>query len=269
MHPSRQPDIASRPNGFTLLELLAVIGVVAVLATISLATVAKARRTARNTQCANNLRQVGLVLGQFLTENGEYPLYINSLFSQGEHTAHSGTWVGALELVINPSPTPGVRQINQGIWNCPAADQPPNFPPRRAYADFGYNARGIGTYTNGFGFGLGGRYHAEARSGYSGPPVKESDVLSPANMMALGDGLLGWGPIQQDGVAVLSRTPTAEDVAQSSKRTRQRHSGRVNVYFCDGHLEAPSLGVLFESTGDEALRRWHRDNQPHRERLAP
>ena len=45
--------------------------------------------------------------------------------------------------------------------------------------------------------------------------------------------------------------------------------GHANVFFCDGHVESPTLQFLFEDTSDEALSRWNRDDQPHREKLSP
>jgi prepilin-type processing-associated H-X9-DG protein len=46
-------------------------------------------------------------------------------------------------------------------------------------------------------------------------------------------------------------------------------AGKANAVFCDGHVESPTLKFLFADTSDAALRRWNRDHQPHRERLAP
>ena len=46
-------------------------------------------------------------------------------------------------------------------------------------------------------------------------------------------------------------------------------AGKLNVVFCDGHVESPTLPFLFTDTSDAALSRWNRDHQPHRERLAP
>jgi prepilin-type processing-associated H-X9-DG protein len=48
-----------------------------------------------------------------------------------------------------------------------------------------------------------------------------------------------------------------------------RHQGSVNVAFCDGHVESPSLGFVFTNTSDAALVRWNRDHLPHREKLPP
>jgi prepilin-type processing-associated H-X9-DG protein len=48
-----------------------------------------------------------------------------------------------------------------------------------------------------------------------------------------------------------------------------RHQGRLNVLFCDGHVESPTLQLLFVDASDAALVRWNRDHQPHREQLSP
>jgi prepilin-type processing-associated H-X9-DG protein len=52
--------------------------------------------------------------------------------------------------------------------------------------------------------------------------------------------------------------------------TFARHSvaGKSNVFFCDGHVESPTLQFLITDTSDAALSRWNRAHQPHRERLA-
>jgi len=48
-----------------------------------------------------------------------------------------------------------------------------------------------------------------------------------------------------------------------------RHQGKLNVVFCDSHVESPTLAFLFADPSDAALCRWNRDHLPHRERLAP
>jgi len=256
-------------RGFTLVELLTVVGIVAVFASVLFTALSQARRKTRNVQCLGNVRQLSVGLSQFVSQNGAYPLHINAGAREGVNPEHRTSWMGSIteEGLAAASGATGEHLFSKGVWDCPSAQRPTYWKPNVGYADYGYNAYGVGTYLPGEGLGLGGHLrNPSAREWHV--PIRESEVIAPAETYALGDGLAGTPCRVLDGRGLIwRRWIEAEDAAESLKRSRRRHAGRVNIAFCDGHAEAISLEVMFFEEADVVLRRWNRDDLPHREQL--
>ena len=80
-------------RGFTLVELLVVIGIISLLVSILLPTLSRARDSARNIQCANNLRQVGIA---FMGYQNDFEGYLPSPKAVGVLGDAAITWEEAI-----------------------------------------------------------------------------------------------------------------------------------------------------------------------------
>ena len=80
-----------RRRGFTLIELLVVIAIIAVLIALLLPAVQQAREAARQTQCKNNLKQIGLATHNYQSTFSSLP-FICGGTGQGTSFGAFGTW---------------------------------------------------------------------------------------------------------------------------------------------------------------------------------
>jgi prepilin-type N-terminal cleavage/methylation domain-containing protein/prepilin-type processing-associated H-X9-DG protein len=300
-----QPAACNQSSAFTLIELLAVIAIIAILAALLLTALRRAKDAADLAVCKNNLRQMGIASSLYLVDFHAYPAGDYSV--DAPQTWDPRGWMGSLAKYAGIAKPPfvgpkyaskayQVSDIGRTIFSCPGYVK-----ARGCFngdcAAYGYNKGGFAQiiwpptdFLNGrrAQLGLGGEFLRDIDTGapnggafmrlpYSMRCIREHEILSPSEMVGIGDSYWGWfdedPPGYPAGIAgVLFGDPDLS-IGFLSYSTfwpgfepphlKRRHNGRWNLLFCDGHVQTLRMEQFQDWRNDNVRRLWNNDHEPH------
>jgi len=242
-------------HAFTLIELLVVISIIALLIAILLPALGAARESARNTQCAAQLKQVQTSWYAFLSDNQE-PVGSWAV-NGGIDTGIGNHWYQELSDYLSDFSRQG---------QCPSTSQPelvgPNAPGTSTLGWRRSSASTVISETNTGGYGLNNWFEggiSEFGPAYAQAFKSADDSEADSDVPIFADTTwadAGWvfesdtfptsfeDPMSQPGTGFLTRY------------SLNRHHEAINIAYYDGSTRSNKITELLEDN------KWHRDWDP-------
>lgn len=215
MHNASPFDTRSR-GGFTLLELLVTIAIIAILAALLLPAVSRAKQKSVATGCMNNLRQWGLAVNLYTSENNDrLPFAIYKNIDADVNNFH-----GLLYPYLSKLAFKYQKDFITGVSRCPSRLNESPGVHNGLKITYGMNLHNSVNYTN-------------------ADPITFSHTSVPEPSRTLLIAELSTG---HDHPIIFDHPNYAEALANDPHPTvtnqlGYRHSGKANTLFMDGHTQ--------------------------------
>ena len=228
----------TKRTAFTLVELLVVIAIIGILVSLLLPAVQAAREAARRVQCANNLKQMGLAVHNYIDAHGVLPIGSRGgpWISSQRNTMRTGTnWKTSILPFLEENSlydqldfkrsmfapdwygNEMLQDFAVGTYNCPSSE----------YHPFDDHDRGAGTHDPGLENGQKHDYVGIAGA-YPDPAGRVSNTCTHGNR--------GW--VCRNGLLPPNESKSVRHATDGTSKTIlvAEQSGKVGIPFTSTRL---------------------------------
>lgn len=210
---------------FTLIELLVVIAIIAILASMLLPALNKAREKSKTISCANQLKQWGVAVASYNSDNNEFCLGFSDIAKPIFWYDYLSPYVNSADKAYDP-----VRLLNRWtvktLKNCPTKLPLPNHKGTAEETDgTSYIVRPDYVANQGLMF-----YVKSGTIQYPDRLAKKAERIKyPTQTLMFADGA--------NAAAGIIIGLLVTDPGQSNCYIHYRHSDGANVGYVDGHVK--------------------------------
>lgn len=209
-------------GAFTLIELLAVIAVVALLATLTIPAIAGAQERSRSAACSSRMRELGRAVLLYTQDHqGQFPRSSHSAAANREPG-----WAASIAPYLGARPDEANAAWVNSRFRCPS--NPAEAPDAYSY-------------------GMNVFFELRRGDSYLGRPATWRAIMHvprPARTILLAETGASAGGMAPDHFMAHQWSSSA---AAQRAVAHDRHGGRANYLFVDGHVESLPVEATFTS----------------------